>query len=194
MAKWSVQEHLIESYADITLELFRLGVPQKIGTLVPRVSSESLDVIPRIGLQKFRATRVFEDIRQYLDFLFEMKKNSPVISGDDGGHVNELRRYVDKILTELLSEAATSTLLRCVLVHEDLNDMNILVDKSGRITGIIDWEFQTLQPAVLAAHYPPWLSYEGCSDPRFANPKETFWLDSVKESKRLCDLYLQVSK
>ena len=171
-----------------------MEVPQRIGTLVPGISSKSSDVIPRIAIQSFRATRVFEDIQQYLAFLFDMKKNSPVIGGDDGGPIDELRRYVDGVLAELLSKTTTSSLLRCVLVHDDLNSMNILVDKGGRITGIIDWEYQTLQPAVLAVDYPPWLSYDGCCDPRFADPKQTFWLDSPKESKRLCDLYLQISK
>ena len=169
-------------------------MPQRIGTFVPGVSSESVDVIPRIGVQRFRATRVFEDIQQFLNFLFELKKNSPVIGGDDGGHIDELRRHVDEVLAALSSKATASSLFRCVLVHNDLNEMNILVDESGRITGVIDWEYQTLQPAVLAADYPPWLSYDGCCDPRFADPKKTFWLDSPKESKRLRDLYLQVGK
>lgn len=169
-------------------------MPQRIGTLVPDVSFGSFNVIPRIAVQSFRATRVFENIHQYLDFLFEMKKNSPVIGGDDGGHVDELRPYVDAIVAELSSNRNTSLLLRCVLVHSDLNEMNILVEKDGKITGVIDWEYQTLEPAVLAADYPAWLSYDACSDPRFANAKETFWLDSPKESERLRELYLKVSK
>jgi hypothetical protein len=74
-----------------------------------------------------------------------------------------------------------------------MNERNILIDKDGHITGVVDWEYQTLQPAVLAATYPPWLSYDGSCDPRFSNPQETFWLDSADESKRLRDLYLQVS-
>jgi hypothetical protein len=169
-------------------------VPQRIGTFVPSVSSESVDVIPRIGVQRFRATKVFENIQQYLAFLFELKKNSPVIGGDDNGHIDELRGYVDGILALLSSEATISNLLRCVLVHNDLNERNILVDEGGCITGVIDWEYQTLQPAILAADYPPWLSYDGSCDPRFADPKQTFWLDSPKESKRLRDLYVQVSE
>jgi hypothetical protein len=170
-----------------------LDVPQKIGTLVPSISSDSADVIPRIGVQRFRATRVYEDIQQYIAFLFELKKNSPVIGGDDGGHIDELRRHVDGVLAVLPPKPISPSLFRCVLAHNDLNEMNILVDESGRITGVVDWEYQTLQPAILAADYPPWLSYDGCCDPRFADPKQTFWLDSPKESERLRDLYLQVS-
>ena len=179
---------------DIALNLFRLNVPQRIGTFVPAISSESFDVIPRIGVQRFCASRVFDNIQQYLAFLFEMKKNSPVIGGDDGSHIDELKGHVDGILAEILSKMPTSRLFRCVLVHDDLHEMNILVDKGGRITGVIDWEYQTLQPAILAADYPQWLSYDACCDPRFADPKQTFWLESPKESKRLRDVYLQVSK
>jgi hypothetical protein len=188
------KERLVESFADIALNLFRLDVPQRIGTFVPGISSESSDVIPRIGVQRFCANRVFEHIQQYLDFLFEMKKNSPVIGGDDGGHIDELKQHVDEVLAKLLSKATNSGFLRCVLVHNDLNEMNILVDEGGRITGVIDWEYQILQPAVLSTDYPPWLSYDGCCDPRFADPKQTFWLDSPTESKRLRDLYLQIVK
>ncbi|KIM43812.1 hypothetical protein M413DRAFT_26107 [Hebeloma cylindrosporum] len=185
--------NILTSYALIALELFELDVPQRIGTFDPDMVSGSFNVTPMISVH-FRATKVFEDIRQYLDFLFEMKKASPLIDGDDGGNLDELKRHTDCILADLSSNANAPTLFRCVLVHRDLNDMNILVDKSGSITGVIDWEYQVLHPAVLAACYPPWLSYDGCSDPRFVNPIMTLWLDSPKESKRLRDLYLEFVK
>jgi len=171
-------------------------VPQRIGTFSPGIPSDFLDVVPRIGIQTFRATKVFEDIRSYLDFLLEMKQNSPVIGGDDGGHIDELRGYLDGLLDDLLlSDArANPALLRCVLVHGDLNERNILVDKDGRITGVVDWEYQILEPAVLAAEYPPWLSYDGCCDPSFADHAQMLWLESPMESERLRDLYLQIVK
>ena len=89
----------------------------------------------------FRASRVFEDIQQYLDFLFEMKKNSPLISVDDHGHINELKQHTECVLTNLLSNPNMSTLLRYVLVHRDLNNMNILINKCNAITGVVDWEY-----------------------------------------------------
>jgi len=187
----SAKERLVEAYALIALDLFGLDVPQRIGTFVPGILSGSFDVTPMIAVH-FRAIRVFEDIRQYLDFLFEMKKNSPLIGVDGVGHIDELKQHTEGVLTDLLSNPNAPTLLRCVLVHRDLNDMNILVDKNGSITGVVDWEYQVLHPAVLAASYPPWLSYDGCNDPRFVNPKQNFWLDSPKESERLRDLYLKI--
>jgi len=118
---------------------------------------------------------VFENIQQYLAFLFEVKKSSSLIGGDDGGHIDELKGHVEGILVEiLLSQMPTSSPIRCVLIHNDLNNINILVDKGSRITGVIDWEYQVLQPDVVAADYAQWLSYDACCDPRFADPKQTF--------------------
>jgi hypothetical protein len=90
-----------------------------------------------------------------------------------GGHINELKGHVEGI--------------RIVP-----NDMNILVDKGSHVTGVIDWEYQTLQPAVVAADYPQWLSYDARCDPHFADPKQKFRLESPMESKCLRDVYLQV--
>ena len=73
------------------------------------------------------------------------------IEVDDDGHIDELKRHTERILTDLLSNPNAPTLLRCVLVHRDLNGMNSLVDKNGSITGMVDCEFQVLHPAVLAA-------------------------------------------
>ncbi|KJA21256.1 hypothetical protein HYPSUDRAFT_42404 [Hypholoma sublateritium FD-334 SS-4] len=150
----SAKERLVEQYAGFALNLFGLDVPRRIGTLIPATPSKSLDVIPMIGVN-FHANEVFEDIRQYLAFLFAMKKSSPLIGADDGGHLSELRHHTEGLLAELLSNVTSSTLLRCVLVHRDLNDTNILVDQNGHITGVIDWEYQVLHPVVLAADYPP---------------------------------------
>lgn len=116
--------------------MFGLDVPQRIGTLVPSTPSGPLDVIPLVALD-FRAVEVFEDIRQYLDFLFEKRKTSSLFAGDDGGYIDELKRYTDNILTDLLSNPNAPSLLRCTIVHEDLHDMNILVGQNGHITGIV---------------------------------------------------------
>jgi Phosphotransferase enzyme family len=40
------------------------------------------------------------------------------------------------------------------LAHDDLHDGNILVDESGNITGIIDWEFHSVVPSYAGNHYP----------------------------------------
>ena len=44
------------------------------------------------------------------------------------------------------------------LAHTDLDGQNILVDRNGSITGIIDWEFANTLPFRAAEHYPLLLS------------------------------------
>ncbi|KAG6901273.1 hypothetical protein C0995_014325 [Termitomyces sp. Mi166 len=187
------KERVLQDYAHFSLEMFRLNVPQKIGTFVPGISSASSDdVVPAITHSFVFLLRAFDDIRDYFDFLLEMKKHSVTIGGDDGGHLDELRVHMSALLDDLTSRRSVHSLLRCVLAHEDLNDMNILVDERGSITGVIDWEYQLIKPAILAAEYPPWLCSDACLDPRFADHVFTLWLESPEESERLRNLYLQI--
>jgi RIO-like serine/threonine protein kinase len=74
----------------------------------------------------------------------------------------------------LFKATATPSLRRCVLVHDDMNERNILVDKDGHITGVGNSSLLSLR---LIIDYPPWLSYDGSSDPPFSNARETFWLE-----------------
>ncbi|KAG5352644.1 hypothetical protein C0989_001369 [Termitomyces sp. Mn162] len=137
------KERTVQSYAHFCLEMFRLKVPPKIGLFVPGISSTSSDdVVPAITVQsRFRdPTKTFDDIQEYFDFLLEMKKHSYTIGGDGRGHLDELEVHINAILDNLTSKKSAHSLSRCVLVHADLNDMNILVDERGQITGIIDWE------------------------------------------------------
>lgn len=98
-----------------------------------------------------------------------------VIGVDDGGHIDELKRHTDRRIMQ--SECAYTSSLCSLSCSQRPNDMNILIDKNGSIAGVVDWEYQDLHPAALqvAASYPPWLSYDGCNDPRFVNPKQIFW-------------------
>ena len=88
-------------------------------------------------------------------------------------------------MPEILSKAAGfPALLRCVLVHDEMNDMNTPVDNSGCITGIVNWGFKH-------SSLPSWrlIIHHGCCDPRFADPGRMF---CPEESKFLRNLYLQV--
>ncbi|KAG6816874.1 hypothetical protein H0H87_002195 [Tephrocybe sp. NHM501043] len=191
----SAKERLVVSFAKFKLKMFRLNVPQSIGSLLPAKSSElGLNIVPRIGVQSHQATKVFEDVCEYFDFLLQAKKRSDSIGESDGGHIDELGVHIYTLLDDLKSKSTAHSLLRCVLSHEDLNDQNILIDERGEITGVVDWEYQIVKPAFLAADYPPWLSYDACMDPRFADTYYTVWLESPQESKRLRDLYSQIVK
>ncbi|KAG6812199.1 hypothetical protein H0H92_003935 [Tricholoma furcatifolium] len=92
------------------------------------------------------------------------------------------------------SKENARSLLRGVFSHDDLNDQNILVDEYGRVSGIVDWEYHSITPAFLAASYPPWLSYDGRLDPRFAEPNWTVWLDRKEQINSLREYYSEVRR
>ncbi|KAL0959959.1 hypothetical protein HGRIS_011623 [Hohenbuehelia grisea] len=54
-------------------------------------------------------------------------------------------------------EGLDPTLLRCILKHDDMNPGNLLIDTNGSILGVIDWEFHSIVPAIIAVGPPPWL-------------------------------------
>ena len=81
-----------------------------------------------------------------------------------------------------------SRLLRSVPSHEDFQAHNVFIDDTGHITGMIDWEFHMVKPAVLAAAYPSWIRYDGTSDPQFADRESqfsSFWMASRSEAEKL---------
>ena len=183
----------MSSYADLVLDLFSLEVPQKIGSLAPGLSLSNPSVMPKLAPQhSVSATKVFCDIKEFFDFLFAVKRRSKFIGEDSASReramtvLNTLEAHIRSLLLTI-----AAPLLRCTFVHDDLNYANILIDESGRITGVVDWEFHSLQPAILAADYPLWLDYKGCEDPRFA-PDGTCWLESREESDRLCAIFEEV--
>lgn len=150
---------------------------------------------PRIGANPLvSADKVFDDISEYMAYFFSLKRRSPVI-GSDGSAllsaqavISDLEAHVRLLLERVIGNPS---FLRCVLCHGDLHGGNILADSHGNITGILDWELHSIQPAILAAEYPNWLSYDGVEDPRFANP-DNWWLESPAESARLRELFEQV--
>ncbi|KAG6855972.1 hypothetical protein H0H87_008870 [Tephrocybe sp. NHM501043] len=187
------KERAVQSFAEFQLSMFRLCVPQSIGSLfVPAKSSGELGLtlVPRIGVQSHQPMKVFDCVRDYFDFLLEAKKCSGSALG--GAHIDALGVHIHALLGKLESKDTARSLLRCVLSHEDLNEQNILLDEQGHITGVVDWEYQLIKPAFLAAEYPPWLSYDACVDPRFADTYYTVWLEGPEESRRLRELYSQV--
>lgn len=187
------KNHLIASYAEFALRLFNLQVPQQIGSLTSGPLLSTPSVMPKLGRQrKLSADRVFENLLQYFEFLFELKRESESI-GSDVASKERGRRVLQALESQIYSLIQTipASLLHCVLVHDDPNFSNILLDDAGKVTGVVDWEWHSLQPAILAAEYPSWLDCSACYDPRFAVPTD-YWLDSQEESKRLCELFEEV--
>ncbi|KAI3607356.1 phosphotransferase enzyme family protein [Moniliophthora roreri] len=101
---------------------------------------------------------------------------------------------LEGILKSISGALTDAHLRRFTLHHDDLRPSNVLLDPdTGIVTRIIDWEYHSIQPAVLVAEYPSWLIYSGQLDPRFATD-HTWWFDSPEECQHYRDLFEQVVK
>ncbi|KAJ3517815.1 hypothetical protein NMY22_g13880 [Coprinellus aureogranulatus] len=75
--------------------------------------------------------------------------------------------------------------------HDDLRLSNILLDPtSGEVTGIIDWEYHSVQPSVLVAEYPWWLNCTAQEDPRFSS-STNWWLSTIEECHHYRSMFEQ---
>jgi len=147
----------------------------------------TLDVMPKLGRNhSVSPDRVFGNTEEYFAFLSSLKRRSPPI-GNDTESKQRARTILSALQSHIHSRLQTihPHLLRCIIVHDDPNYSNILLDGSGNIAGVIDWESHSLQPMILAAEYPSWPDYTACDDPRFSLDS-TIWLERREESVRLC--------
>lgn len=182
----------MRSYADFELKLFDINVPQTIGSISVASSSDELIVIPRIyNANHAHTSEVFPTLQKYLEYLSTLKTRRAFTS--DAGDENRFRAQasISQLIAHLrghLTQLDERCVRHMVLAHDGLGDMNLMVDSSGNITGILDWWMNSTLPAILAAEYPPWLRYDGINDPRFAAPKKS-WLETPEESARLRRIY-----
>ncbi|KAH6901024.1 phosphotransferase enzyme family-domain-containing protein [Coprinopsis sp. MPI-PUGE-AT-0042] len=196
--KESSKAAAVTSYAKIMTEIFRLPLPgvdpqsSQIGSLVPELSGK-LRMGPRIFLPELSPLTVHDGLDEFIDqyIALAIKEHQDAIHGDEDSDMikssqNTLERL--RVLLRRLSTALPQDqphLWRPVLSHDDLRSTNILVDpSSGAVTGIIDWEYHSVLPAVLVAEYPEWLSYTGQNNPRFAS-SWTLWHGDAEE----CAMY-----
>ncbi|KAF8884275.1 hypothetical protein CPB84DRAFT_1827482 [Gymnopilus junonius] len=148
----------IRSYASIAIELWRINAPSGIGSVS---SLDSVSNIPVIGPSILPSE---------LEPPTVNKLNSSNI-GYSEQDLDEARRTL-KRLEGLVSQHIAyydAALLRNVPTHEDMYPQNVLVNDRGLITGIIDWEYHMVKPAVLAAAYPYWIRYDGLRNPQSMN-------------------------
>ncbi|KAH9848004.1 hypothetical protein C2E23DRAFT_471477 [Lenzites betulinus] len=191
---FSAKERFLHTYADVAIELFKLAVPQRIGSLDCREDG-SIDVIPwRCILHAYSATKVYDTLEDFIDFLIQRKLRARGVENDE-----ESRRRCERVLARLASELSVLTerlsrpaYRRCVLTHDDLNQANVLVNGEGAVTGVIDWEHQSVRPAVLGVHYPECIRYDALCDPRFTASENTFWTCSPQDAARLRERYVQI--
>ena len=157
---------------------------------------DSLSVVPRVGVPPFKtAPQVYGNISELFDYFFAVRRPNALEACDS----EQSRAYVEELFAALdvytrgLIRELPSHMLRCVLAHDDLNDNNVLLDETtGKLTGVIDWEYHSVIPICLAVEYPRFLRRDGRYDPRFC-PANTWWLESPDESERLLTLFEQAS-
>lgn len=102
-----------------------------------------------------------------------------------------LKRLEERISESII--AYDATFLKSVPSHEDFGAQNVLINDDGLITGVIDWEFHMVKPAVLAATYASWIRYDGIVDPRFVDKESRFssllWITSPVDVRKLRQEY-----
>ena len=95
---------------------------------------------------------------------------------------------LENLISESVSGYDDAALLRSAPSHQDFSAHNVFINGKGLITGVIDWEYHMVKPAVLAATYPSWIRYDGTADPRFVDRKgqlTSFWMASPADAERL---------
>lgn len=97
---------------------------------------------------------------------FPRDRQQGIFNGPDGfspskaskmAVIQDLRRILHHVLPKHEAHRAS------ILWHNDLHSDNIFVnkDKPTQITGIIDWQGVTLNPAFLHVHYPSLIEFDG---------------------------------
>ncbi|KAF5350164.1 hypothetical protein D9756_009105 [Leucocoprinus leucothites] len=200
----SAKDNAVMSYALIALEIFRLNVPNKIGSIgSPNARGE--DVVPRLVFTTQDSFHVVlntleEFVDHFIDGYVARRKASTSVDLTPESHHGARERALlileqcRKTLLEVCYGLDSPFLRHPALRHEDLRAANVLLDQqTGSVTGIIDWEYHSIVPAVLAAEYPPWLSYTGPNDPRFGSDGSAYCC-SPQESAYYQDMYASIVK
>ncbi|KAI0357934.1 hypothetical protein OH77DRAFT_1316528 [Trametes cingulata] len=191
---YAAKERLVYSHAEVSLQLFRLNVPQRIGTL--HVQDGVLDVIPLQDIASERsAPCVYDTLEDYVNGLIESRSQSDDLDIDEAARLQakEVLARLAENLAPICERLARPSLRRCVLIHDDLNQTNILSNEAGEITGVIDWEYQSVRPAVLAAKYPGCIRYDGINDPRYVSG-DAWWTVSPGDARKLREFYAHIVK
>ncbi|TFK85291.1 kinase-like protein [Polyporus arcularius HHB13444] len=187
------KESVIRDIAKIMLQLNELAVPQQVGTTLVPDDDTTRDPLP------VESAPVSDALDDYLHARIEARRTSPAIGSDDSERARA-HAALDRLTTELhriLAPFSSFLYRRCVLRHDDLRPSNILVD-GNRVSGVVDWEFHSTVPVVLAATTPSWIRYDGIYDPRFEGEGErllqTWYLASPEDAAKLRAVYSETVK
>lgn len=187
----------------MALELFRLTVPQRIGSPQCSADGATMDVCPwTCSVSSASSTRVYSTLEDWLASMVAAKLASASEYDDDDNadpdsHVRLRReRVLERLGTALAAFCARAVRpahRRCVLAHDDLSHTNVLATPEGAIAAVVDWEYASVRPAILAAEYPRYLRYDGIFDPKYPFNKGGWYLVSPEDAASLCELYREVS-
>ncbi|KAI0672593.1 hypothetical protein C8Q78DRAFT_990976 [Trametes maxima] len=195
LAPHSAKERLMRDLADVQVQLYRLALPPRIGTA--EWHDGKMDVIPMSGLRT--APKVFHTLEEYVSYLLDdqqyyLEKQADATTRTLG---TALLTRIKAELPALYASLARSPQVhrRCVLMHDDPTPMNFLMDAtSGRLTGVVDWEYQSVLPAVLAVGYPFCIRYDGARGPEYPPPSSSqglkqHWCVSPEDAETLRTVY-----
>ncbi|KAI0330051.1 hypothetical protein GY45DRAFT_1303754 [Cubamyces sp. BRFM 1775] len=193
-AKASKCERLLHAFAEFQIQLFRLSVPQRIGTAC--VSEGNLDVVPMLDAP----VTGYSSLEDYVLSALQARERrlSECQDADTRARGAQILSRIRKELCAILALLQESFYRRCVLKHDDLAPVNMLMNDVGDLTGIIDWDYQSVLPAVLAVEYPSFIRYDGVLDPAYVldagEGMEIWWFVSPDDARSLKALYTEIAR
>ncbi|PPR01968.1 hypothetical protein CVT26_008750 [Gymnopilus dilepis] len=191
----------IRSYARTAVELFKMKAPEGVGSLTSferGADQHSHTVILGPSVMSSDPPTAMPSITDYFKWLLQTKRGSSKL-GETEKELEDAHSALNR-LEKLIFDCISSydpAILKCIPSHEDLGPHNVLTDTSGMITGVIDWEFHMVKPAVLAVSYPSWIRYDGRRDPRFMHPDgaaSCIWFSSPGDAAKLRGIYDEASQ
>ncbi|KAJ3906161.1 hypothetical protein F5879DRAFT_798130 [Lentinula edodes] len=192
----------LRSFARFAIAMFQAKCPQQIGSIM-RFSSNSestrnsestnVEIGPVVAYRKTETpSQCFSSAQEYIRWLIACKQNR----ANSVANVKPILRRAEVIFAQE-TKRQDEEQLRCIPWHGDAVSHNILIDSSGEITGVIDWEFHMILPAYLAVDYPSWITYDGLQDPKFfptTGQFSPFWPTSRQEATTLRQKYDEIVK
>jgi Ser/Thr protein kinase RdoA (MazF antagonist) len=167
---WSAKETIVRRLVRYQAQLLEKTF-QETGNLFQHTEgSESFNIGPIVSLAFFWANRLsydvlrgpFENAYDWLQTRLEFvitDQDSIIKSTDNKDDIEDAefaRELAEDLSRELLKVfPKSSTDPECtVLFHDDLSMQNILVDKEGRLTAVLDWECVSALPWWRACQLP----------------------------------------
>ncbi|KAJ6561778.1 hypothetical protein B0H19DRAFT_1259424 [Mycena capillaripes] len=190
----AAKEHSVISWAHISVSMFHISTPQRFGTVE---NSLHLYTTPQHTFD----TGNTADILSFFRSAISARRTRSLMINNTEEHemlCSRLDRLLEGVKPLVAQAQDTPSMSRFVLTHRDLHSANILLDQtSGKVVGIVDWEFHACMPACMSVDYPSWIYGSVDESTLYRNPEskfETFCFEPRAERDRLCDLYEQTVK